>query len=90
MAHNRDTDGRRDEDKCLVKRLYARATPYVQVFGFFVVAIPSGMSASQLIGDARAFDSRLSAVEQAQFKYSEQQEIIKGKLDTVIYFVRRK
>lgn len=90
MSHQRDNEGRRDEDACIIKRLYNRATPYIQVVGFFAVAIPSGISATQLIGDARAFDSRLSLIEQAQYRYAEQQKVIEGKLDTVLYFVRKK
>lgn len=90
MTHSRNNIGRRGEDKCLIRRWYAAATPYIQVLGFFMVAIPSGISATQLIGDARAFDGRLTSIELAQRDYAGQQSVIIARLDTVIRLMRGK
>lgn len=80
----------RETDKCLVKRLYAKFTPYVQFGGWLALAIPAGFSLVVLIQKAQAFDGRLTAMEQAQLEYTAKQDVLIGKLDTVLYFVRKK
>jgi len=81
---------RREDDKCLAKRLYARFTPYIQLGGWLVVAVPAVVAAYTLLGDAQAFNSRLNSIEAAQAQYAQKQDMINTKLDTVIQLVRRK
>lgn len=81
---------RREEDKCFIKRLWAKATPYIQMGGWLLVAIPAFMSAVKLFGDAQAFDSRLSAVESTLQHTAHQYDTLNQKLDTVIQLIRRK
>lgn len=84
----------RETDKCLAKRLYAMLTPYVQVIGWLVVAVPVVLGGISLAQKAEAFDTRLTSLEASQRSYGEKQDVINTvintKLDTVIYFMRRK
>lgn len=54
----------RKEDRCLVTRLYALATPYLQLVGWAFIAVPFVILVATLIPKAEAFDSRLTATEQ--------------------------
>lgn len=88
MAHNRRTTGRRDEDKCWIKRMYSRFTPYVQFLGWAVVAVPVVISFITLADRARAFDARLTTMEKSQDNYARKQEILITKIDTIIRLVK--
>lgn len=66
------------------------ATPYIQMGGWLIIAIPACLSATKLFSDAQAFEARLTAVEQAQVKTSEQYDILGQKLDLVVSFMRHK
>lgn len=77
---------RREEDSCFVKRAWRVATPYVQVIGWIIVAVPVLLSFGNLVNSARAFDERLTAVETSVQKLA----AVDQKLDLVINLVRSK
>lgn len=74
---------RRITDNCWVKRQWDRFTPYVQVWGWLIVAVPAIWGITVLAPKAEAFDGRLTVVEQ-------QNVIVNQKLDLVIQLLGRK
>jgi hypothetical protein len=74
--------------KCLFKRLYDKATPYVQLLGWLVITgsvVLSGMAAAQKV---EAFDGRLNIIERAYIDNDKRFAVIDGKLDVLIERVR--
>lgn len=74
---------RREEDTCMMKRWWKWATPYVQIIGFFIVAIPTIYATTVLTAKAQDFDGRLTTTERNYLQIS-------TKLDTAIFLLRRK
>jgi hypothetical protein len=74
---------RRSTDKCVIKRLWDKFTPYIQTAGFVFLIIPLAILVVDLIPKAEAFDKRLTIVEQNNV-------IANQKLDLVIQLLRNK
>lgn len=74
--------------KKLVKRIYERFTPYVQVLGWAAIVIPAVYTASVGVDKALAFDSRLTAMEQAQTSYKYEVARLNGKIEDIMDFFR--
>ena len=70
--------------KCLVKRLYEIATPYIQLTGWLVVMSSVLLGALAIIQEVQAFDGRISALERAFIDSDKRLSVIDGKLDLVI------
>lgn len=70
--------------KCLVKRLYELATPYIQLTGWLVVVSSVLLGALAIIQEVQAFDGRISALERAFIDSDKRLSVIDGKLDVVI------
>lgn len=74
---------RREEDKHPLTRLWNRFTPLIQTWGWLSIIVPVVMLVCVLVPKAQAFDMRLGTLER-------QYAVINGKLDTVIFLMRRK
>lgn len=70
--------------KCLVKRLYELATPYIQLTGWLMVVSSVLLGALAIIQEVQAFDGRISALERAFIDSDKRLSVIDGKLDVVI------
>ena len=64
---------RRQSDKCIAKRLYETATPYVQVIGWIAVAVPALYAAFSFYFTAQA--DHAVAQDYLEFKPSIQQSL---------------
>lgn len=81
---------RRAEDKCWIKRMYVRFTPYVQAWGWATLAIPIAMALYGIAPNVNAAMQKNDEQDQRLTKIEQNQAQISGKLDTIIYFVKRK
>lgn len=81
---------RREEDQSTLKKLWIRITPLIQIGGWLTIAVPVVLGLGSLINQAQAFGERLTTVETAQASYTAKQDLIITKIDTILYFVRRK
>ena len=70
--------------KCLIKRLYELATPYIQLTGWLMVVSSVFLGALAIIQEVQAFDGRISALERAFIDSDKRLSVIDGKLDVVI------
>lgn len=70
--------------KCLAKRLYEIATPYVQLIGWLVVMGTLTTAGIALVQQVEAFDGRVSALEQAFIESDKRLAVMDGKLDVLI------
>lgn len=70
--------------KCLIKRLYELATPYIQLTGWLMVVSSVILGALAIIQEVQAFDGRISALERAFIDSDKRLSVIDGKLDVVI------
>ena len=77
---------RRQEDRCIAKRVYNAATPYIQLLGWAAVAIPIMLGGYALADKALAFDARLTELEQAQRSTASDIRSIRDKQDLMIDF----
>ena len=77
---------RREEDKCLAKRLYRAATPYVQLIGWLGVAVPVVMLLYSLAGKAEAYDGRITALEGSRMTTDQNIGLLNQKVDLMIDF----
>lgn len=75
---------------CIIKRLYATFTPYVQFAGWLAVLIPACVTMYVLAEKAAAFDGRITALERAQQSTASSLERIDEKADLIIEFLRVK
>lgn len=73
---------RRITDNCWAKRVWDKFTPYVQVWGWLIVAVPAVWGVMVAVPKAEAFDGRLTAVEQNT-------AIVNQKLDLVIQLLAK-
>lgn len=62
---------RRRYDKCLMRRVYDLATPYVQLIGWAGVAIPVLYVAFAFVSTASAYGERISRIEEKQASLDE-------------------
>lgn len=74
---------RRSNDKCLIKRLYAKYTPHIQVAGFLWLVAGGFIAVQAIVQEAQAFGKRLTTVERAQMQFVEHQKEIKHSVDVV-------
>jgi len=77
---------RREEDKCLVKRLYNKFTPYVQFGGWFTLFIGSGFTFYALAKTAWALDGRVTELEKANRQMATDVALIRQQGDLMIQF----
>ncbi len=81
--------------KCLAKRLYELATPYVQLLGWLIVTGSVVISGIAIVQQVQAFDGRITALERAFIetdkRYVETDKrlaVMDGKLDIVVERVK--
>lgn len=67
-------------------RLYSRATPYIQLIGWFFMIIPVAYSACSLIQDARAFDTRIAALEADKYTTNQSLALVNQKMDIMMNY----
>lgn len=73
---------RRAEDKCLIKRLYAKYTPHIQGIGYISMFCVIILTAHAIYNEVRAFGPRITAIERAQMRYIEDQKDIKRGIES--------
>lgn len=73
---------------CLMKKLYSITTPYIQIGGWAVVAVPAVFSMYSLINDARAYGERIEVLEKAKDAQGAQLQTVDQKLDVIIQYTR--
>lgn len=72
------------KQKCLFKRLYEVATPYVQLTGWVVIMGSVATATIAIVQKVQAFDGRLSTLETAFISTDKRLSVIDGKLDVLI------
>jgi hypothetical protein len=70
--------------KCLFKRLYETATPYVQLLGWSVVISSIILGSMSVAQQVQAFDGRISVLERSFIDGDKRLAVIDGKLDLLI------
>lgn len=64
--------GKRREDRCLILRLWNRATPYIQITGFLITIGTVIFTGGGIWKDVQAYGPRLDTIE--QWKYQQAQD----------------